>query len=106
MMMSQARRSVGVSIRRRARVCNHARMMTIQSRQKYSSKAMALPTCRATTNASQNDSGFDWAFTTLFQPNSDGNNTVWPRLEMGNSSATPCSAPRTTAWKVVMGWVA
>ena len=28
--------------------------------------------------------------------------TVWPRLEIGNSSVTPWSTPRTIAWKVVI----
>ena len=27
--------------------------------------------------------------------------TEWPRLEMGNSSVTPCTSPSTTAWKYV-----
>ena len=36
----------------------------------------------------------------LSQPNRFGNITVWPRLEIGNSSVTPWSTPSTIAWKV------
>ena len=41
----------------------------------------------------------DCALTSSFQPNSVGNSTVCPRLEIGNSSVTPCSTPSTIAWK-------
>src|SRR5579875_331540 len=51
-------------------------------------------------NASHGDSGCDCQTTMFVQPNRCGNRTVWPRLEMGNSSLTPCSRPRTIAWKV------
>ncbi len=99
MMISHARRSVGVVIERRASVRKNARMIATHSWRKYTSRPIALPTCSITTNASQKDSGRDCALTSAFQPNSVGNSTVCPRLEIGNSSVTPCSSPSTTAWK-------
>ena len=39
------------------------------------------------------------SFWWMFQPNSCGAITPWPRLEIGNGSAMPCRAPSTIAWK-------
>src|ERR1700733_9911675 len=65
-------------------------------------RPMALPTCSITMNASHGDSGSDCHLTMFVHPNRFGKMTVCPRLEIGNSSETPCRAPSTTAWKVVM----
>ena len=46
----------------------------------------------------------DCQLTMLCQPNRLGKITVWPRLEIGNSSVTPCRTPSTIAWKVVIRW--
>src|ERR1019366_2000018 len=56
-----------------------------------------------TTKASQKDSDCDCALTSSFHPNSVGNSTVCPRLEIGKSSLTPCSRPRTIAWNELRG---
>ena len=48
----------------------------------------------------------DWLATRLCQPNSVGKSTVWPRLEIGKSSVTPCRSPSTIAWKVEIGCAA
>ena len=53
------------------------------------SNPTALPTCSITTSASQNDSVSLCDLTREFHPNSVGNSTVCPRLEIGNSSVTP-----------------
>jgi len=52
-----------------------------------------------TTKASQKDSLSDCASTSESQPKRLGKITVWPRLETGKSSVTPCRRPRTIAWK-------
>jgi hypothetical protein len=57
-------------------------------------------------NASHGDSGCDCHLTMFSQPNNVGNSTVWPRLEIGNNSETPCRVPSRTAWNVVIKVVA
>src|SRR5919199_2132045 len=39
----------------------------------------------------------------MSQPSSFGAITLWPRLEIGNSSLTPCSRPRTIACPYEIG---
>src|SRR3954452_2482723 len=39
----------------------------------------------------------------MSQPSSRGRITLWPRLEIGNSSAAPWSRPSTTAWTYEIG---
>ncbi len=55
-----------------------------------------------TTNASHGDSGCDCQATMFPQRNRVGINTVWPRLDTGNSSVAPCTTPSTIAWNVVI----
>ncbi len=43
------------------------------------------------------------SFWWMFQPSSRGRMTLWPRLEIGNSSANPCSRPSRIAWKYEIG---
>jgi hypothetical protein len=38
------------------------------------------------------------SFWWMSQPKSFGRITLWPRLEIGKSSATPCRSPRMIAW--------
>ncbi len=58
---------------------------------------MAEPTWSMTTKASHGDSVWDCQVTMLCQRNSVGKRTVWPRLETGKSSVTPCRRPRMIA---------
>ena len=39
-----------------------------------------------------------WSFWWMSQPSTFGRITLWPRLEIGKSSATPWSNPRMIAW--------
>src|SRR6478752_3470654 len=39
----------------------------------------------------------------MFQPSRLGKTTPCPRLEIGNGSAIPCSAPRIAPWRYEMG---
>ena len=74
-------------------------MIRTQSARKYTSSASAVATCSATTNARYGDSLGRLPVTTSSQPSHAGMSTEWPRLEIGNSSVTPCSTPITIAWK-------
>ncbi len=67
--------------------------MRIQSRPKNQSRTMAVARCVATRKAMKYLS-FWW----MSHPNTRGAMTLCPRLEIGNSSATPWSSPRITAW--------
>src|SRR2546430_5320391 len=69
-----------------------------QSRQKKPSSTIAVARCVATRNVMKNLS-FWW----MSHPSSFGRMTLWPRLEIGNSSLTPCSRPRTIACPYEMG---
>ena len=75
------------------------RKIRTQSRQKKMKRTIAVARCVATRNVRKNLS-FWW----MFHPASRGRITPWPRLEIGNGSATPWRSPRTTAWKYEMGW--
>ncbi len=76
-------------------------MTRTQSAQKKISRATAVATCNPTMKARYGDSGLDWSVTRCCQlpPIRAGTRIEWPRLEIGNSSVTPCSKPMTTAWR-------
>ena len=63
--------------------------MRTQSRQKKSSRTIAVARCVAIRNVRKYLS-FWW----MFQPSSFGRITLCPRLETGNSSDTPCKQPQ------------
>ena len=60
--------------------------------------AIAVATCSPTMNARYGDSGLDtlrsWAHD---PPIRAGISTLWPRLETGNISVTPCTRPTSIA---------
>ncbi len=66
----------------------------IQSWKKKMNRTMAVARWVAIKNVMKYGS-FWW----MFQPSSCGRITLWPRLEIGNSSENPCSSPSTIAWK-------
>ena len=68
------------------------RKIRIQSSRKKRKRTIAVAQWVATRKERKNSS-FWW----MFQPNSDGAITAWPRLEIGNGSAIPCTAPRMIA---------
>ena len=70
------------------------RKILIQSLKKKKKRTIAVAQWVATRKERKNSS-FWW----MFQPNSEGAITAWPRLEIGNGSAIPCRAPRMIAWK-------
>jgi hypothetical protein len=98
MMIIQASRSSVVDIRRYRTDVTNPRTMRTQSRQKKTSRAAAVATCSPTMNARYGDSGAETLRSRAQRPPSTaGSRTLWPRLETGNSSVTPCSAPITMA---------
>ena len=64
-------------------------MMRTQSCQKNPSRTIAVARWVATRKAMKYLSSW-W----MSQPNTRGATTLWPRLEIGNSSAKPWSRPR------------
>ena len=66
--------------------------------QKNPSRTSAVARCVATRKVMKKSS-FWW----MSQPSSCGRITLWPRLEIGNSSLNPCSRPSTTAWPYEIG---
>ena len=66
--------------------------MRTQSPQKKPSRTSAVARCVAIRNVRKLES-FWW----MSQPKIVGRITLCPRLEMGNSSLTPCSSPSTIA---------
>jgi hypothetical protein len=93
------RRSLSVG----PRVRNQAEMMRTQSLRKKINNATAVPTCSATMNERYGLASLsaveDWVTScSQLPPNRAGTSTEWPRLEIGNSSVTPCNSPSTAAW--------
>ena len=80
------------AISRLRRLRPKPRTMRTQSRQKNPSSTSAVARCVATRKVMKYES-FWW----MFQPSSLGRITLWPRLEIGNSSLKPCSRPSTIA---------
>ena len=68
-----------------------------QSRQKKTSRTIAVARWVATRKVMKY-----WSFWWMSQPSSWGRITLCPRLEIGNSSVTPWSRPRTIAWPYVI----
>ena len=68
------------------------RTIRTQSRQKNPSRTIAVARCVATRKVRKYGS-FWW----MSQPRSRGRMTLWPRLEIGNSSEKPWSRPSTIA---------
>ncbi len=66
--------------------------MRTQSAQKKPSRTSAVARWVATRNVMKY-----WSFWWMFQPRMLGRITLCPRLEIGNSSATPCRNPRIAA---------
>ncbi len=99
--ISHASRSYVVSIRRCRMEAKNPRTIPTQSRQNRRSSARAVATCSPTMNARYGDSGLASCSTSGFQlpPSQAGTRTEWPRLEIGNSSVTPWTAPMTIAWR-------
>ncbi len=87
------------AMRRSRRLRKNPAMMASQSFQRKISRASAVATCRPITKVRKKELGWVWALARSLHPGmSPGSSTEWPRLEMGNSSVTPCSAPMTIAW--------
>jgi hypothetical protein len=97
-MIIQASRSSAVSTRRYRRDVTKPVMMRNQSRQKYTSNAAAVATWSPTMNARYGDSGAATLRSDAHRPPINaGSRMLWPRLETGKSSLTPCSRPTTIA---------
>src|SRR5947209_5717712 len=74
------------------------RKIRFQSCQKNTNSTIAVARWVATRNDRKYLS-FWW----MFHPTRCGKTTAWPRLEIGNGSATPCIRPSMTAWKYEIG---
>ena len=94
----QASRSSAVRTFRSRTEVPSPRTMRTQSRQKKMIRASAVATCSPTMNARYGDSA---EFTLRSRPQEPpinaGSSTLWPRLETGKSSVTPCRRPMTAA---------
>ena len=96
---SQAMRASSSSMRRSRSDRKNPLITRTQSWRNTTSRARAVATCSPTTKVRKNELGSVWALARALHPGiNPGSSTEWPRLEMGNSSVTPCSAPITMAW--------
>jgi hypothetical protein len=72
----------------------------IHSRQKKTSKAVAVPRCSTTKNGKK--VGASWS---TCQPRSEGRITPWPRLETGKISVAPCNKANQKACQMLKACV-
>ena len=72
-------------------------MIRTQSFRKNSTSASAVATCIATSTARYGESLPMLRSRCHAPPSQAGSRMLWPRLDTGNNSDTPCKAPTTIA---------